>query len=377
MTAPTPIAALVRLGLSYYPALIAFWMVCTWTALRLAERGVDAALIGVFSALPWVAVLFVSPFVARLRAALGWRGLYQLGNVLALASVAGFATTSSFAAWCAWAVLSGVALTVRWIVADAWAAAITPAHSQGRMVGAFETLAGTAIAIGPAFVAATGLAGARAPLVMAGLLAISWFVGRSLAEPEAKFAAAPARPLGRWWGSAGILVVVLSGGLLESGFGSMLPVYGVARELTAAQSSLLLTAANASALFLQWPVGWLSDRFGPARILQATALLGVLAAAAVLVASGLPALFGAVFLWGGIVGTFYTLGRILAARQRPDEVVAVMSSVAMLYTLGAIIGPPVAGAALSAGGTGGFGSALVGAAILLAAAVALTTRRRP
>ncbi len=378
MPAPTPIGALARLGLSYYPALIAFWMVTTWSTLRLAERGVDPALIGTFAAIPWIAVLLVSPLVARLRAALGWRGLYQLGNVLALASVAGFATTTSFPAWCAWAALSGLALTLRWIIADAWAAAITPAHSQGRMVGAYETLAGTAIAVGPALVAVTGLGGSRAPLVIAALLAASWLIGRSLQEPPANSTPPGSRrPHGRWWGSAGILVVVLAGGLLESGFGGMLPVFGVAREMTPAQASLLLAVANSSALFLQWPIGWLSDRFGPERVLRASAVLGLVAAAAVAWAPGATLLFVTIFVWGGLAGTFYTLGRILAARQRPDEVVAVMSAVAMLYTLGAIVGPLLAGAALSTFGPAGFALTLVVSAALIAALIFTLFAHKP
>ncbi len=371
-----PVRDLSVLGASYFPTLIGFWMLSTLTTLLLAKRGTDAAVIGVFAAMPWFAVLFAGPLVPRLIKTAGWHGAYWLGNACALGAVAGFAFSDSLPAWFAWSFLSGVSLNIRWIVADSWAAVITPAGAQGRMVGAFETLAGISIGIGPALLVVTGTSGTAPFATIAALVVFSMLGILPLRPPRIVAPEDEDETRIRFGGAAMflVLIAVIAGGLLESGASGLLPVFGLERGLGPDAATLLVTTANAFALVLQWPLGWLADRYGPVLVLRGSALALLIASIALALAPGTIALFAAVFIWGGIAGTFYTLGRIIAGRKYPAAIVPVMSLVALLYTVGAITGPVASGFALSRLGPAGFLWAIVGAALVLAILVRM---RRP
>lgn len=368
---PATVRNLTLLGISYFPSLITYWMLATLTTLILAKRGVDPAVIGFFAATPWIAVLFTAPFVTRLMQMTGWLGSLQIGNLLAIVAVVGFASNDSLVVWFGIAFLHGVSIAIRWIVVDSWAVSITPQQSQGRMVGAFETLAGLAIGVGPALVAWVGIDG-TAPFAVIGLMLTFVLVSCVFARvPSRIWVATPGRSSIQLFVPAMILVVVAVGfgGVLEAGVSGMLPVYGLERGLDVGLATLLVTAANAFALFVQWPLGWCADRFGAERTLRVAACgLVVCGVGFAVVPVGAP-LFTAVFLWGGFAGTFYTLGRILVANRYPDAIVPVMSLVASIYTVGAIIGPMAVGFLLSAGGASGFAWGIVASAVVLCVAV--------
>jgi hypothetical protein len=79
VTTPTPALqrTLWRIIPAFQLAMVSFWTTTTLTTPLLIERGEAAAMIGLFTALPWLAVLAATPVLSRLVAHLGLRASFQ------------------------------------------------------------------------------------------------------------------------------------------------------------------------------------------------------------------------------------------------------------------------------------------------------------
>ena len=97
-------------------------------------------------------------------------------------------------------------------------------------------------------------------------------------------------------------------GTAHSAIFGLAPTYGQQIGLDIEQVSLMMAGNFAGGMLLQWPIGWLSDRFDRRTVLTGTAALGAVAALGVLAAGSHPlAVVGAVSLLGGASLPLYSL----------------------------------------------------------------------
>src|SRR5690606_6137082 len=106
---------------------------------------------------------------------------------------------------------------------------------------------------------------------------------------------------------------------------------------------------------LQWPVGWLSDRFDRRHVITLT-LAGVAAISAAVALSG--ATSAALFTLGGLFGGLcFALYPLCVAHTNdhlePAQRVAASGGLVMIYSLGAAAGPVAGGLAISMIGPAG------------------------
>lgn len=173
-------------------------------------------------------------------------------------------------------------------------------------------------------------------------------------------------------------VAALIYGLLSSGLLDLIGVFAVRHGHSAADGSLVALAGLLGVLLLQVPVGHLSDRLTPARLLPLCALLtlGVLAAF-VNVASVFWALCASAFVLGGLCDAFYTVGLAALAERVPRTHLAAANACFVSFCgTGEIVGPLVAGAGMDIGGVNAL---LIPFALLMAAYYAIMrgARARP
>lgn len=126
---------------------------------------------------------------------------------------------------------------------------------------------------------------------------------------------------------------------------SNFPVYGLRIGFDTNQISSLLPFIGIGGLFLQLPLGMLSDRYGRKKILMFAGISGGIIFMLVPVA-------GTHFWWtlvlltiaGGLVGSFFSLGLAYAADILPKVLLPAANVVASFhFTIGSIIGPNLSG----------------------------------
>ncbi len=379
-------AALWRPLLPVYVACFAFGLQAgtgmPLVPLALEHRGVDNFVIGIVSAAWGIGMIATAHRIPAVAARVGVVRLIAICVVLnALVSVA-FAYTSDVALWFCLSVLSGVVGGVPWVVSEIWINLVSDESRRGRAVAVYSTLVALGLAVGPLVLQVVGVYGSLPFLVNAalGVLVILPLLPNWRMAP-------PIRPtksggFARVMALAPVaLLAALASGLGEQGAFSFLPVFAVGSGVSAETGVLWLSAFVIGNLVLQWPIGWMADH------LDRRAVLAVCAFASAVLAGLTPLLdpragpiLGVLVLWGGISFGIYTVGlAVLGQRFHGGDIARANAAFTIFYTLGGLIGRPIAGKAMDLVGGVGFGGTLAFfyAAAGVAAAVAWGRRATP
>lgn len=339
---------------------IIFVIVPVWLALQ----GLSAAQLGFFAASLWMGQmpgLGLAPWLCRHWGARTVVVVGLAGSVVALGGMAWVPIASlPWPAYLVCGFLAGLGMGLRWVGLEPWLYNIAPAHARGRLVGFHETLIAAAPVVAPAIAAWVGVQGHTILWVGVGFT-VSALVPLAFARtppveeahhvnswPQSARAAWPHRIFKQG------LLIALCGGMLESALAGLFAVFAGDRGFEAEGIAHLLTAFGLGGLLLQYPVGWMADHWG-LRAAGALAALGTALAAALLALApqfpgvpGVPVAFATMFVLGGLITAFLTLALIAATKTPTPDMAWNVSSLSMAYSLSAVVGPVVAGGAMTA-----------------------------
>jgi MFS family permease len=318
-------------------------------SLKLETRGVDASLIGFNAAVTFVGVIIGASLVPMWVRRFGLRP-FMLG-CLAL-DAAFFLLLKVFDDVYAWFPLrlgTGIIGSSLFTASEAWISSIAGDANRGRIIGIYAAVLSAGFGIGPLLLPFTGIEGwtpfianavismiAMLPLLKAGSLAPRF----ERANGFGPFGFLRKAPL--------IALAVMIFGLYESAMLALLPVWGVRVGLTTELSAAMLSAIYFGGIAFQVPVGWLSDRVPRFAVLRLCAISAVVGCVTLPLLRGEPpALLAALFIWGGItVGVYAVALSVAGDRFRGADLVAANAALVMLYGIGSLAGPAVAGIAM-------------------------------
>lgn len=347
--------------------------------LTLEREGVDKLTIGIVTATWAIGMLAFGTRIPGLASRFG------AARVIVMAAVAGatinvaYTLTSGPIAWGILTFLHGVVGGVPWVVSEIWINLVVEETQRGRAVAVYAALMALGMAVGPLVLQLVGVYGPRPFLACAGMALL-------VALPLlASWNSAPAIAPTREGGFARILLLVpaLLLGALASGLGeqaafTFLPIYGLRSGVPAETGVLWLSAFVIGNIVLQWPIGWLADH-ADRRVVLAGCALASAALTACLPALDVKghAVLALLVAWGGISFAIYSVGlALLGQRFKGDDIARANTALTSVYTLGGMVGPPIAGTALDLAGAPGFGLSLAGC-YAVAGVGALLALRRP
>ena len=267
-----------------------------------------------------------------------------------------FPIFDDLSAWFAIRFVLGVALTGVFVVSEAWIIQIAGAHARGRVLGLYAAILSAGFSIGPLLIRVTGIEGWLPFAVSAGIVGLAVIPVMFARADAPKFGGDRKLPLTGFVRLAPVAIcAALIFGAAETCILSLLPSYGLRHGLNAESAATLLAITGAGSIALQIPIGWLSDRFNRLWVLLFCALVGLSGVAL------LPALINAeyllwamLFVWGGVIVGLYTVGlALLSEYVDATDLAAANAAFIQAYGFGAIMGPALAGAAMSAAGPDG------------------------
>jgi MFS family permease len=153
------------------------------------------------------------------------------------------------------------------------------------------------------------------------------------------------------------VVAAVANGLGQSAFFNLGAVFGVSHGLSLPYVSTMMAVAPMAVLVSQMPIGWLSDRYDRRALIIGLSILSAVLAG---IAMMMPAttelwLIAVVALFGGISMPLYSLAIAHANDQLSvDQMLAAGSKLVLLYSMGAIAGPSIAGGFMQQLGSVGF-----------------------
>jgi len=147
-------------------------------------------------------------------------------------------------------------------------------------------------------------------------------------------------------GTVGCLAV----GLTNGAFWSLAPVFTAGFSPDVSLAAWFMTSAVFGGAISQWPLGFLSDKFGRRKVLVAAATTGAAVAILIVITIGNLSFVGINLLgmaWGSTAFPIYALAVAHANdHAEPHEFVTVSGGLLLMYGGGAIVGPFLASAVM-------------------------------
>jgi MFS family permease len=334
-------------------ALMATAMLMVYTVVMLAERGINPAVVGLFSALLWAAMLAGTLVANPLMRRFGSARTYKAGLLLSLVALGGFSLSDALPIWFAANAVLGLSIAAHWVVAQMMIINSVPLEQRGRALSFDQLFGGMSVAAAPLVLTAVGM-NTPLPLIVSGCLLVGagvlLFNERDpIHQPQPDTAAhLPRRRVLAL--AAPLLLVALLSGIAENGSGAVLPVYGVTNGLSAEEAGLLITLSGVGNVLIQIPISFAADRLSVRQLWHgiSAALLVVGGALWLLPVLPLEFIWGLMLLLGMGFGSLYTLAVIQSGRIYPtDQLGDIIAMMASMAIVGAIVGPGLGGVALA------------------------------
>ncbi|MDP6813600.1 MAG: MFS transporter [Alphaproteobacteria bacterium] len=318
-------------------------------SLNLEARGVSQTVIGLNASMLAVAMLLCSPLLPGLirrfgfRRVMAWSLLGEAGSFLCLP------LSDNLPYWFAVRIVMGASATGLFLSGETWINQLATEAVRGRIIGIYSTMLALTFGLGPLLIPLTGIDGwwpfltaalvvlaAGFPLLIAGRQPTGFENPSSFGIP-AFVRQAPT-----------LCLAVFLFSYVEMAVLPLLPVYGLHHGLATATAAAMLTALAAGNVCLQFPIGWAADHFRRRDVMLVCAVAGLLGAVGLPLVVARPwLLWPALFLWGGLFVGIYTVAlAMVGERYRGGELVTANAAFGVLWGLGSLSGPIVAGLAM-------------------------------
>ncbi len=289
----------------------------------------------------------------------------RVGHVRVFAALGSFMSAGLIAfplitetwAWTPLRLILGFCMSGVYVAAESWLNHAATNDTRGKILSAYM-IAQTLGVIGAQWLLTFGDAATSVLFIVASIL-VSLSFGPILLSATPTPAVSVARPMSlrQLFGIAPLATVgtFFLGSIYatQSGMGA---VFGTQIGLTTPQIAFFVAMLFAGALFLQYPIGWLSDVLDRRKLIFAAAAMGAGSCALGLMTDGRSEmLFVAAFLAGGVTTPLYSLFLAYANDDLPaDDMPAASGGLVFIFGLGAIAGPLLSGWAMQSLGPHGF-----------------------
>lgn len=316
----------------------------------LEQKGVSPGLNGLNAAALYVGSFAMTLVAERLLGAVGFKKLIVGGLLFVMFPLILFPYLPDIKIWFILRLVVGIGDSALHYAAQLWVLLVTAPEKRGRYISLYGMSYGLGFSIGPLGIKLLGF-GEAVPfwvlfVCMAAVLLLVLMKLPDTKPEKAEHGQLPERRFRRSWAWAWYaLIPALLYGYMEAGMNSNFPVYGLRIGLDANQISSLLPFVGIGGLFLQLPLGILSDRFGRKKVLMSAGIAGGVMFMLVPVA-GTHFWCTLVLLTvaGGLVGSFFSLGLAYAADILPKALLPAANVVASFhFTIGSILGPNLGG----------------------------------
>ena len=335
----------ITLGLSY--PLLAF---------ILENLGTPKALIGLNAAMTPLGIIVSSPVIPRLARYKGNWGLAMLCLLATLLFFVLIGATRRMEIWFILRFLLGVCINGMFIVSETWINQLSHATTRGRIMGIYATVMALGFCVGPFILPLTGFEGW--PPFMVGIVCFiaAGLIMLPLRGRLPEFEKAAHGSVYRFMTLAPtLLLAVLSAAYFDQVVLSFLPLYAFYYGFPHATASFALGVLIAGNVFLQFPLGWLADRTSRHAVMlvcTVTTLAGCALLPFAIRSNWM--LWPLLFIWGGAAFGVYTVALAgLGDRYSGAMLLTGSAAFGLMWGVGGIIGPTLAGSAMQLWGPTG------------------------
>lgn len=251
--------------------------------------------------------------------------------------------------WIALRVLTGIAIVGFYTVIESWLNSHTEAEKRGQVFASYMIVNMVSIAAAQQFLHVASPNTFILFSIAAMMVCFSVMPIASTRLPQPIVVKAPRMTLRKLWEAAPAAVIgALVSGLTMGTFWSLGPLYAARLGLDESGVAAVVSIMIIGGAMLQWPLGRISDRFDRRYALGLAA--GGAAVAALLMVCLEPServFYLAAFIYGGTAFAIYPIVVAhLVDHLTQENILSGNSGILLLYGIGAMIGPALAGVAM-------------------------------
>ncbi|MEC9345792.1 MAG: MFS transporter [Pseudomonadota bacterium] len=338
-------------------AAFALGLTMPMLAVLMEADGRTGVEIGISSAMAPLSILLFSPFVPGAVARMGAKRFVLRCVLLCCVAMLSLKLFENYWAWLPIRLLMGMAIAGLFVASESWIGQVADNTNRGRIMAIYNMVLTGGFASGPLVLGLVGGEGWAPFLLGAGLLAAAALPLVLVPVNAPSFEGTPSfGVLGYVRVAPTLAFAVLAYAMLENGGGSLIAVYGLRHGLPEPDALMLLSLVVFGGMICAYPVGWLGDRFHKMTILAIMAGIGVLGGLLMpFTMHDEYARMAVMLVWGGAATSLYALAlAIQGERFSGAELVTGNAAFGVLYGLGALIGPLVAGTGMDLADPDGF-----------------------
>lgn len=283
--------------------------------------------------------------------------------------------------WLALRFVTGLCTSGLFIVCESWLNSASTNQNRGTMLSIYMVVSYAAIGGGQLLLNVADGSGFSRFIIVSALLSLS-LVPLSLVPTETPSLAGTRRvSVGEIYRASPLAVIAtFANGLGQSAFFSMGAVFGVMQGMSLPYVSLMMALPPIGVIISQFPAGILSDRYDRRTIIMVFSAAAVVAAIACLAAAAMsPYVLIALFtLFGTVALPIYSLVMAHANDHlHKEQMLGGSGKLILLYGMGAMIGPLLAGQFMQSLGASGFLVYLIVVYALIALMALVRRLKRP
>lgn len=328
---------------------LAFGMTYPLLSLILESRGVSPRMIGINSAMMPIGILLFSPVIPIAARKFGSRNAAITAALVSGILIVCYKVFDTLESWFILRILQGMSISTLFVLSEMWIVKFAGKAHRGKIVAIYGSVLSASFGAGPAIIGWIGIEGWE-PFIIGGIVIVSgtlplWLLQEEKSSIKEKpratgiFDFAPMAPM--------LLACVFAFAIFDAATLSLLPVYGIQSGLDVTTSAFVLTALIVGNTVLQFPVGWLADKFPHRRVLAGCALLTSLMLLVLPMVMATSLMWPVVILAGAAGYGVYTVSLTsLGERFEGVELINGSAAFALMWGVGALIGSVSGGLAM-------------------------------
>jgi MFS family permease len=327
--------------------LIGSGLLSTYLALRLAADHVDSLWVGALMAANYFGLVLGGKIGHRLIARVGHIRAYSACAGIVGAAVLGHGLVDWLPAWLFLRVIVGLGMMCQYMVIESWLNEQADAKQRGLVFSGYMIASYLGLVLGQLILVMHPGLGLELLMLVALCFTLCLVpVALTRRIHPAPLHPAPMEPRFFIKRVPQSLSTVLGAGLIVGSFYGLAPLYASQQGLSTEQVGLFMGSCIFAGLLVQWPLGWLSDRYDRALLIRCFAFSLALAALPLAIMERVPleVLFVAGFLCSLVQFCLYPLAVAFSNDHvEGDRRVSLTAMLLVTYGVGASIGPLVAG----------------------------------
>ncbi|NJM29045.1 MAG: MFS transporter [Rhizobiales bacterium] len=353
---------------------VAFGLTLQLLPLLMEEQGISASLMGANAAMGPIGILLAGPLLPRIVAKYGAKPVTYTVLAVLILSLLAFKLMPSIWLWFPLRFIFGVAAGALFTVSEALVLTSTDDHNRGRIMSLYTTVLAVTFSVGPLIVPWTGIHGwlpwvigavfvtmAAMPLAFVNVSADAF----KQEEGGGFFKFIAKAPL--------LLAAVAAVTLFDNVFISFFSIFGMRSGLELDVASTILGVGIIGNVLFFYPMGMLADHWSRMGVVVVSAALTVV------LALSLIWLINTWLIWPAVVllstsafGVYVVALAIMGDRFKGADLVSGSAAFAMMWGIGGLAGPPIAGVLIDAFGINAMPVTLAGFYLVLLIGLAIT-----